>query len=469
MSSEIVQSTQPTDEPEGAHGHNELASFVTAVRSAAANCDHAISRDDVELRKKLKRQLLDLANGLENLVVGNRTDPIDWRSYLNREALKIDFDCVSKYTLRVFANAMERIDYGQPAPTPAYLHRYWIYDAIFRGMLPEKLRQEGRQHRWGQYSYDSFVSAADNWPYYNACIQKVRTNLSTPIGCATGIGSLDDALGGGICGLTVVGGDPNVGKTTLAIQIAKTALSHDPGLCAVYCSLDRDKKTIYDALACQEARITYRDYIAREHDQFMEQRIQTARENLGQGILRRLKVRSNYRLPNCPGFPEVIKSDLEGLATETDATRFLIVIDSRRKIPIPTEPEVAIDPDGMRLQQIECIKAWRDCVTLVISEVRKSDDRQRELFLEDLRGSSDLGYAADNVLLIWQEADHRDAQVVPTTLRIAKGRDGVQRRDITLNFDHEHYRFLPVETKTSAPRPAASNVADPLGGHEVRR
>ena len=60
-----------------------------------------------------------------------------------------------------------------------------------------------------------------------------------------------------------------------------------------------------------------------------------------------------------------------------------------------------------------------------------------------------------------QDRPDTGATTVPMTIRIAKGRDGVQRGDVPLWFDFAHYRFLDEP-------PGASSVAGNRSGAQPR-
>ena len=76
---------------------------------------------------------------------------------------------------------------------------------------------------------------------------------------------------------------------------------------------------------------------------------------------------------------------------------------------------------------------------MVISEIRK-DATKASLDRDDLKGDGRMASDADVVMLMWP-AGNATGDVIPTTLRIDKGREGVIRGDVTLWFDHTRCRF----------------------------
>ncbi len=79
---------------------------------------------------------------------------------------------------------------------------------------------------------------------------------------------------------------------------------------------------------------------------------------------------------------------------------------------------------------------------LVLSEVRK--DESRQLDIDALKGDGRITSDADCVLLMYPAQDRPDARanLIPMIIRVEKGRDGVNRADVPVWFDFQHYRFL---------------------------
>ena len=82
---------------------------------------------------------------------------------------------------------------------------------------------------------------------------------------------------------------------------------------------------------------------------------------------------------------------------------------------------------------------------VVISEIRK--DAKDNLTRDDLKGDGRMASDADTVMLMWptEKGESATGDIVPTTLRIDKGREGVQRGDLQLWFEHGCFRFHDTE------------------------
>ncbi len=156
------------------------------------------------------------------------------------------------------------------------------------------------------------------------------------------------------------------------------------------------------------------------------------------------------------------------------ADRLLIILDYLQLVRPERDAE---DPDRSRVDQIcrlqriaKTLASPLGATILAISEVTKQSDASN-LGIEDLLGSARIGYAADAVMLLQKPVRHRDHRaVVPRTLRIAKARDGLTCPDISLQFDHRHYRFLKAPESAIGPSTARTTSAiDPLAGSRRRK
>jgi hypothetical protein len=102
---------------------------------------------------------------------------------------------------------------------------------------------------------------------------------------------------------------------------------------------------------------------------------------------------------------------------------------------------------------------------LVLSQTRK-DAGDSGLEVADLLGSADLGYRASNVLMLEPaERTARHNDFTPLALRILKGRDGVTRTTIPLEFHHRVTQFKTLgETAQSKKATNTAVTLNPYGG-----
>ena len=107
---------------------------------------------------------------------------------------------------------------------------------------------------------------------------------------------------------------------------------------------------------------------------------------------------------------------------------------------------------------------------VAISEIRK-DSAKESIDRDDLKGDGRMASDADVVMLMWPGKSAGIGDVIPTTLRIDKGREGVIRGDVRLWFQHACCRFydappaglkLDHNIKNPSPGRDGQTAVDPL-------
>jgi hypothetical protein len=367
----------------------------------------------------------------------------------------------------------------------AYIGNSRNYDEVLGDFIPESLRDQAHKHLAQQaYARGTNATAADDWAVYRARLDVLRHRPL--LGLSTGLPGVDAALGGGLRGLTLMGGGPGVGKTSFALAIALAALHRHPTAAVLFGNLDMSKTVLYDRLLCHEAGIGYTTLVHDSYPESVQQRIEVAEGQLLEKILPRLRVLERGSLNSRDlSVGQLLQIDRGELVKETGATEVLVVLDYLQLLDVPEEGATSLDADFYRVGILQHLQtATRtDCLPagdpfLVISEVRKGDSRRSRLTMEDLLGSTRLSYGADCILLLeprGQEHDTHD-KTVPLTLRVAKGRDGVTRTDIPLEFAYATYQFREANhTQRPAQQPASAcgkpsrsrgQRPDPLAGNK---
>jgi replicative DNA helicase len=171
------------------------------------------------------------------------------------------------------------------------------------------------------------------------------------------------------------------------------------------------------------------------------------------------------------------------LEKASGATQVLIVFDLFQKIDLRGDAGEGLAKDQQRLDVLQQVQLYSSgpgrphgYPILAISEIRK-DSARKEPHRDDLKGDGRIASDADAILLMWQpETDKTTgSDVIPTMLRIDKGREGVIRGDIRLWFDHRCFRFYDTKSQGDAPNLVRANkesasprvgrsTVDPLGG-----
>jgi hypothetical protein len=144
-----------------------------------------------------------------------------------------------------------------------------------------------------------------------------------------------------------------------------------------------------------------------------------------------------------------ILKDCRNLMAESGTSDVLIVIDLFQKMDPRDEIADSLARDHYRLDVLDQVRK-ASCypsrphgyTIVVISEIRK-DAAKTNIDRDDLKGDGRMASDADAVMLMWPDksAGSATGDIIPTTLRIDKGREGVIRGDVTLWFDHTRCRF----------------------------
>ncbi len=341
------------------------------------------------------------------------------------------------------------------------------YDLVLGDLIPKGFRDQA-QYRVAQQAYfeNRNSTAAEDWEFFER-MHHDEASAGLP-GLQTGLPRLDERLDG-LRGLTFIGGDKGGGKTSLAMQIVRSAMNSDPQLGAVVYSLDMAKSRIYERLLCLEARVAYRSFRDPNKSADVRQRISEAHQRIRTSIAPRLRVveRSfQYEVDQYEENPKPYRkglrthdviTDCNRLLTRGNVHRIVLVFDLFQKIIPFGDVADGAATDHYRLDLLsEVMKKTagpdqpRGFPILVTSEVRK-DTHKDTLTMDDLKGDGRMASDADVVMLMWPDPNsaQNNPDVVPTVLRIAKGREGVIRGDVKLWFEHQCFRFHDTEPETA--------------------
>jgi replicative DNA helicase len=394
-------------------------------------------------------------------------------------------DAVFRYSLARRENLKRVSDELEERALKAYYEAPDGYDEVLGDFIPEDFRKAARENLAERaYVAGTNPTAAQDVGAYAA--RRRARRLSGRRGLATGLAALDGPLGG-LRGVTFLGGGPGVGKTSLALALAVGALRADPKLAVLFYSLDMPKDVIYDRVYCRESGVDYTTIVTGEHTTEVGERLHAAYLTLSQHVLPRLRVveahnvRDDLRDESNGARPltwVVFAEHTNRLQQATGAERLLVVVDYFQLLDVPADGSPQ-DIDFRRVELVQQAQAYTRTGRqpdgdpwLVISEVRKGEaGRASPLTLDDLMGSRRLGYGAEAVLLLDQAVPPVDAAaaVLPVTLRIAKGRDGVTRGDVPLLFEHACCRFREAGGASALGAPAETPPPAKASGRARRR
>ncbi len=216
-------------------------------------------------------------------------------------------------------------------------------------------------------------------------------------GLTTGFARLDRALGG-LHGLNILGGTPKAGKSTFAIQAAADMAGRR--LPVIYYDFENGRQKIYLRILSRLSRLPVEQIragnLAGEEAIRLTQGLRTL-----ETLLPWLRVVNDRKLS-----PETMRRHIDFLRHETRSDYAVVVIDSLHKLPFKDISQKRSGIDGW-LRQLEAIRDELAVSFLVISELERGPDGQfdRQPQLGSFKGSGDIGYSADNALVLLPQWD----------------------------------------------------------------
>ena len=291
----------------------------------------------------------------------------------------------------------------------------------------------------------------------------------------SGFGSLDVALGGGFRSgeLTLLGGPPGLGKTTLALQVIRNLLAAHRH--AVYFSYEHDTQSVLERLIVLEAaeiagsnavglpRVRQAFEARHGSSLTLEERLAgteggaEAVEAL-QGYGPRLHV---HRSSGAHTDVEAMRAVVEKIQEDTGQVPFVVVdylqkvhvaspAEERRRGPRMAEDDrVTVVVEGLKDMALEMV-----IPVLALVAVDKSGlDAGKRVRLRDLRGSSALAHEADVALIMNDKFDvvarhhlmynltNAETYREWVVISIEKNRNGVDGVDLEFRKRFEHSRF----------------------------
>lgn len=282
-----------------------------------------------------------------------------------------------------------------------------------------------------------------------------------------------DKLTLGLRGLMLLAAAPNVGKTTLAVQLGLDAVVHNKDAAFLFVSLEMSRWDILTRFRSRLSGLDWKTLVfgsgfggapSFTKDEF--ERLEAAHYTLAD-IGGRLRILDDKNFP-APTLPKIL-DQVEDLKASSGASRVFVLLDYLQVWPVPDAVakniRTDLDADKWRIGEM---KNLRDAIgsenaALVISEARKpSNDAQAWAGdMAAVMGAARGTYTPDMVLLLNPLSDQElggpddkngdagkkrreqdaEAGFALQRLSIVKGRDGVQRGRVDLRFHFRQSRF----------------------------
>lgn len=254
---------------------------------------------------------------------------------------------------------------------------------------------------------------------------------------------LDNALGG-VHGINIIGGSPKAGKSTFCIQLAsEMARHHVPVL---YYDFENGRQKIYLRTLCRLSRVDIPLIVSGNLDAAQTQQLQQAQMAMQQ-LFFWLRVVNDRTLS-----PEIMRRHIDFIRHETNSPYTVVVVDSLHKLPFKDITQKRSGIDGW-LRQLEAIRDEMSVSFLVISELERGPDGQFERIpqLGSFKGSGDIGYSADNAMVLvpaWDPMDNISPGERTNELWLVASREHSPGCVATYRLDYPYWGF--IEEKKSS-------------------
>jgi replicative DNA helicase len=227
--------------------------------------------------------------------------------------------------------------------------------------------------------------------------------------------------------LTVLGARPRVGKSAMALQVARNVA--DEGYKVLFIPLEMTVNENLQRILLNSQLVEPQELRTGSFD----------RETVG-AYLDELEKNLKFceSLNSLEGIEKIIKAEKP----------YLVVIDQLSQITIKGSHKDNREKYIVITRALKRIAMEQKVAILLLSQLNRASTDKNKPSLESLHESDSTGQDADNVLLLYTPHDEEDTDSPEreTFLRIAKQRNGISGKDIPLMYRGERFTFSPVDT-----------------------
>jgi replicative DNA helicase len=284
-------------------------------------------------------------------------------------------------------------------------------------------------------------------------------NLAKLTGMPTPLPKLNYALNGGMRPgeVYVIGANQGLGKTSLMLQFAMTALANGQGV--LIFSMEMNHRAIYQRMAAIKARVNLHDF---RMDQIRKRdtRDQMVRLSRATAAISGWKLQVSTK-PSVT--PEYLVSETKRLAKRGAVD--LVIVDHMQLMGSDAKVRGDYEKFTAISRAVKQTAMELNIPLILVSQTSRSNSREHrvELDVADLRGSGAIEEDAAGVFLLFEDRedaaaaknDVRDGKTrymtgpVKTLLKIGKNRYGLQGAYIMLNHYKSETRFEQLQAEES--------------------
>ena len=318
----------------------------------------------------------------------------------------------------------------------------WPDDAPRNAQIFELASQQ--PDRWASTVADYLKEARAFSPFaspraeYQGCLQQLQQEAGEAYTqLKSGFALLDQALGG-LHGINIIGGPPKAGKSAFCIQVAtEMALRKLP---VIYYDFENGRQKIYLRTLSRLSRLSTDKIKGASHQDEVPASLKQAEQQLKK-LLYSLRVVNDRSLS-----PETMRRHIDFLRHETRSPYTVVVIDSLHKLPFKDISQKRSGIDGW-LRQLEAIRDELGVSFLVISELERNREGQfdRQPHLGSFKGSGDIGYSADNAMVLmplWDPFENTTPQERVDELWLVASREQSPGRVAGYRLDYPYWGFV---------------------------
>jgi replicative DNA helicase len=302
-----------------------------------------------------------------------------------------------------------------------------------------------------------FINLKDSLKTAWERIEKLHEKPGELRGVPTGFKSLDAMLSGfQKSDLIILAARPSMGKTTLALDIARlTSTRHQTPI--VIFSLEMDSQQLVDRMLAAEAQVNAwslrTGQLSADHE---FSRLRDALDRLSKAPIYIDDMSSN-NISRMRSFARRIKSE-HGLG--------LVIVDYLQLMATSKNYDSMVNQVTEISRSLKGLARDLEVPVIALSQLSRAvESRGGEPRLSDLRDSGSIEQDADVVMFIHSEDKYKEKEERTniTKIIIAKHRNGPVG-DVELYFDTKKTTFLDIDKNTSFASNDSSAGSDPFGG-----